>query len=131
MTDTNSPNEDERAIRFMVISNIFDLAKRVVNGGIWIALAYIGYLAIDSLAGKTTIANIVLKYLTAEQSDYGVPWILAGACAVWAVLERKLRKRKTESLQGRIKHLEERLDPGRTTSGLLPTGDTHPEDRNL
>jgi len=131
VTEENKPNEDERALRFMVISKIFDLAKQLINGVIWVSLAYIGYLAIDSLAGKTTIANIVLKYLTAEESDYGIPWILTCAFAIWAILENKLRKRKTESFQGRIKELEERLDPNRTTSGLLPSGETHPEDRNL
>lgn len=131
MIDKNGPSEDEQAVRFMVISKILDLAGQIVNGAIWIALAYIGYLAIDSLAGKTTVANIVLKYLTAEESDYGFPWILVGAFAIWAVLERRLRKRKIESLQGHIRELEKRLDPNRTTSGLLPTGDTNPEDKDL
>jgi len=131
VAEENDPSEDERAIRFMVISKVFDLARQIVNGVIYVSLAYISYLAIEALAGKTTIANIVLKYLTAEESDYGVPWILAGACTIWAILERRLRKRKTEALQGRIRELETRLDSNRTTSGLLPTGETNPEDNIL
>lgn len=88
-------------------------------------------MAIDSLAGKTTIANIILKYFTVEESDYGIPWIVTGVFALWAYLERKFRKQKTESFQAKIKVLEERLDPNRTTSGLLPSGETHAEDRKL
>jgi len=125
------PKVGDREIRFLIVSKGFDLAGQVVNGAIWLGLAYIGYRAIDTLAGKTTIANIVLSYLTAEESDYGLPWVLAGAFAIWAVLERRLRKRKTESMQDHIKSLETRLDPERTSSGLLASGDTSPGDEKL
>lgn len=131
MTEQNKLNEDERVQCFFVISQAFDLAKQIINGFIWVSLAYIGYLAIDSLAGKTTIANIILKYLAVEESDYGIPWIVTGVFALWAYLERKFRKQKTESFQAKIKGLEKRLDPNRTTSGLLPSGETHAKDRKL
>jgi hypothetical protein len=87
------------------------------------------YLAIDSFAGKTTIANIAMKYLAGKESNFGLPWILASVLCIWAILERYLRIRKTESLQGYIKKLEKKLDPDRTTSGLLPTGETNPKDK--
>jgi len=47
---------------------------------------------------------------------------------VWAMKERALRRRKTEYFQSRIRSLEQRLDPERTSSKLTPGGDTNPED---
>ncbi len=129
--DKNKQKDDEYTIRFLIISKSFDLAKQVIGGCVLIVLAYIGYLAIDALAGKTTITNIVLKYLTAQESDYGIPWISVILFALWAILERKLRKRKTEVFQKRIKILEKKIDHNRTSSGLSPSGETNPEDKNL
>ena len=131
MDTDDKPKVDERDTRFLCMARGFDLAGQIVAGIIWLGLAYIGYLAIDSLAGKTTIANILLGYFTSKESDFGLPWILAVVFAIWAILERRLRKRKTESMQSHIRELEQRLDPSRTSSGLLPTGETHPQDENL
>jgi hypothetical protein len=57
-------------------------------------------------------------------------WVsLAGAACAWGFVERRLRHRKVEQLQGRIKQLETMIDPDRSTSGLTPAGRTNPLDR--
>lgn len=119
------------SIRMLKISRWFDLAKDVVKYGTWLGLAYFGVQAIGTLAGKDTEAVFMLSYLTSSESDYGLPWLVAFAGVVFGYVQRRLRLRKTEYFQGRVRELEMRLDPGRSSSGLLANGETAPEDRML
>lgn len=83
--------------------------------------------ALDTLAGETTRLAFELSVLA--DVKFAVSVALAGSAAVWAIAERMLRHRKVESLQDRIKELERRLDPGRTSSQLTPKGKTNPYDK--
>ena len=96
-------------------------------GGI-VACFYCLYLIVESLAGKTTAADIALKAITDLELDRGVLYLLTGGTTFWAIRERKLRKKKTKDIEAHVKELEERIDPNRTSSNLTETGDTHPED---
>ena len=89
------------------------------------------YLAIDSIAGKTTAFQAVVSVGFSLLWDirFVVAFSLAGATTIWAAAERWLRHRKVNYLQGRIKVLELNIDPGRTTSGLTTKGRTNPRDR--
>lgn len=94
-------------------------------------IAYWMYLSIDSLAGKTTDVDI-FNFIKIEVLSKPLPWWLSWALTLvfvlWAAIERALRKRKTKQLTKRIRYLESQLDSQRTSSGLLPTGDTNPSD---
>jgi hypothetical protein len=124
--ENNQPKN--KTIAFLLIYRTFDLLEKLIVACVYIVCAYFIYLSIDSLAGKTTLTNIVLSYLSERESDYGFPWILAFVFFVWAILERKERQRKVESLHKHNRELEERMNPGRTSSGLLPNGETNPKD---
>ena len=80
---------------------------------------------IGEISGKTTDLAIAIF------ADFrlSVAFTLAGCAAVWAIAERILRYRKTEYLAGRVRDLELQIDKNRSTSGLTPTGRTHPADR--
>lgn len=97
-------------------------------GGV-VACFYFLYLTVDSLAGKTTATDIVLKAITDLKLDRGVLYLLTGGTTLWAIRERRLRKKNTKHIAEHIKKLEEHLDPNRTSSNLTETGDTHPEDK--
>lgn len=125
------PEIDGKHISFLFIVKFFDLLNLLISATVKISLFYFAYLSIDALAGKTTLANIVLSYLTSNESDYGVPWILSSVFFIWAILERKERRRKTEELHKHNRALESRIDNKRTSSGLLPTGETNPEDDKI
>jgi hypothetical protein len=84
------------------------------------------YLAIDSVAGKTTAFTVGMSVLWDFRLVFA--FSLAGATTAWAIAERKLRQRKVESMQGRIRELETTIDPRRTTSGLTSAGRTNPRD---
>lgn len=91
----------------------------------WIALAYIGFLAVDTLAGRETT---IWASLSLVKSSRGLPWVLVVSLLLWAVGERKLRQKNIKSMESHIKALEKSRDPKRTSSGLLPTGQTNPKD---
>ena len=100
----------------------------LIRGGVIFACFYCLYLIVDSLAGKTTAADIALKAITDLELDRSVLYVLTGGTTLWAIRERKLRKKKTKDLGAYVKELEEHIDPNRTSSNLTETGDTHPED---
>jgi hypothetical protein len=94
-----------------------------------VACAYLGKESIGLLAGRETIADIVLKVLSNVQVNVAVSWaVSAVAGSAWYV-ERRLRKKDIERLSARTKELELRLDPNRTSSSLTPQGDTQPGDK--
>ena len=96
-------------------------------GGIIICFYFL-YLMVDSLAGKTTATDIALKAITDLKLDRGVLYLLTGGTTLWAIRERRLRKRNTKHIAAHTKELEKRIDPNRISSNLTETGDTHPED---
>lgn len=116
--------------KFILLHKIFELIHKIVLYVLIAFLAYMAYLTVDSLAGKTTIANVFIQYF-AGKGNYGLPWILALFLFIWATLEKRFRKNKTIYFQARIKELETRIDPKRSSSDLSPNSDTKPEDAHL
>lgn len=104
------------------VRHFFSMAK-------WAVVAVFGWLSIESLAGKATILKAVFEYAAGSGMAAGLPWLAAVVMLIWAVLERGLRRRKTAEMQAYVQDLETRLDPERTSSGLLSDGRTDPEDR--
>ena len=121
----------ERQLAFMIWTRVFDLLKDLVKYGSYIWLGYWAYLSVEALAGKLTLTDIAISYFTSAENDHGAPWWVALVSLVWALYERRFRLRKTESMSDYIKELEKRLDPKRTSSNLLPTGETNPKDKRL
>lgn len=79
------------------------------------------------LAGQTT--RLAFELAVAADFKFAATLTLAGCSTAWAVAERYLRYRKVEHFQSRIKELELKIDPKRTSSGLTPKGQTHPKDK--
>ena len=114
-----------KSIRFYIWSQVFRIIYLLIRAAIWIALAYIGFLAVDTLAGRETT---IWASLSLVKSSRGLPWVLVVSLLLWAVGERKLRQKNIKSMESHIKALETSRDPNRTSSGLLPTGQTNPKD---
>lgn len=129
--DEKQQHLNSNHIKFFVLSNIFDVVRLIIKSCFWLSMAYIAYLGLDVIAGKTTVANIIIGYFNSKESDFGAPWVLTLVAFIWAYLERKEKLRKTQELHKRIMELEKRVDPNRTSSGLLPTGETNPKDEVL
>lgn len=92
-------------------------------------MVYQGRLAIDALAGKETVAAFLVSVLKDGGTSKTLAWVWALAASAWAFIEKRLRKRHIERFGTQIPNLERRIDPKRTSSHLLPDGDTNPDDR--
>jgi hypothetical protein len=80
-----------------------------------------------SVAGLETIIAVKLAFLA--DFRFSIAIALSVFASGWAIGERVLRHRKVEYFQSRIKLLETRIDPNRTSSGLTPMGKTNPKDK--
>ena len=117
-------DEDRRFLLVHAVDKIYSLLALVVKFGFpsWVIVS-----VAKELAGKTTLANVAISVFKGYTA---LVWLLIPAAAVvWALVERDLRKRKTAYLYRRIKHLEQKLDPNRSSSALMEAGDTNPTDK--
>jgi hypothetical protein len=114
------------------IDGIADILALLIKSAMWVALAYFALLAIRALAGRTTSATFALAvhWLSSERKAEVSAWIVAFVAIIYGMFERSLRKRKTSYMQERIRSLESKMDPDRTSTGLTESGDTPAEDHN-
>jgi hypothetical protein len=94
----------------------------------WFGCVFVLGKAVESLAGRTTLADIGIGLFGEFKIERIVSLSVTGGSIVYGMYERKLRHDKTEYLQGRIRELEKALDPGRTSSKLSKRGTPRPED---
>ncbi|HFD32861.1 MAG TPA: hypothetical protein ENJ28_09180 [Gammaproteobacteria bacterium] len=101
----------------------------LIRWGAIILVARYGYLSIEVLSGKNTLADIGINFLSNIKISVAFSWFVGVGGAVYGLSQRKLRRDTVERLQGRIQMLEKELDPARTSSRLTKRGDTRPEDK--
>lgn len=117
----------DRALSLARIEYAFRTVRLVLIGAFaCLGILCLGY-ALRPFAGQRTVISILFSFLADIKFVMAVAF--GGASCGWAVVERMLRRRKTEQLQGRIIELEKRIDPDRTSSELTPQGTTNPKDR--
>ena len=119
-----------KAYKFEKLSQIFSTIRTSIRTVGWVFGAYFARQAIASLSGETTNLSVNGTLSLLADFKFVVSIALTGAAFAWAAVERSLRHRKVEALQGRIKHLETAIDPKRTSSGLTAKGKTNPKDIN-
>lgn len=107
---------------------VASVLNSLIKWGALVAMTGYCYLSIETLAGKSTFADIGVFVLADLGISKGLSWLLAVLSVGYGLRQRSLRKRTVERLHARIRELERGYDPGRTSSGLSPRGDTHPED---
>ena len=126
--------EKEKTTRFIkLVENLSSLARVAIQFG----FVYLSVLAIteplEAFAGKTTDANIVInvlyEVLFGEKINTALNLSGWGVGIAWALLERRSKKRSTKRFHVRIKELELKIDPERSSSKLTEKGETRPEDR--
>lgn len=104
---------------------------RFLKYGMWVLIARYGYYAVVALAGKQTVAEIALKFLASLTISKTLCLGAASGGVAWGATERKLRKQTIRTKARRIKELEERIDPERSSSKLMSDGSTRPEDEDI
>ena len=121
--------ETSDTLRFLTVEKWFSLATHVIKWAGIVSVVYFISSAVSDLAGKTTLANIVVQVLQAGSVREVVSYAIAGGGITYGLLERRLRKSEIRHLGQQKKELESALDPNRSTSQLTESGETRPEDR--
>ena len=125
---TLSRGAQERLQRLRIAER-YALGRTLIR---WVGVVGIVWLmqqAATNLAGQATSVTLTAALSIIADIKFVVSLALAGGAGMWAFIERKLRHRKVEYLQARIRDLETERDPKRSSSGLMPTGQTNPRDR--
>lgn len=110
-------------------SNIATVLIYAIKYGALVAIFYFGYLSVLALAGKHTLADIGISFLSDVNVSVSIAWIFGVSGIFYGLRQRKVRKDTIERLQGRIQYLEAQIDSKRTTSQLTSRGDTREEDK--
>lgn len=111
------------------IDQRYRLGRTTVRATASVACVWLIGQAIGELAGQDTSVAVSAALSVFASLKFVFTLTLAGSAVAWAVVERKLRHRKVEYLQNRVKYLEQYHDPKRSTSGLTPKGKTNPRDK--
>lgn len=115
--------------RSRVAEGVISVAQTAIKYGALVWICYYGYQAVAVLAGKHTLADIGLNFLANVKVSVALSWAVAVGGFVYGKNQNRLRKNSVERLQGRVKELELKIDPHRTSSSLTVRGETRPEDR--
>jgi hypothetical protein len=86
-------------------------------------------LIMQSIAGKTTTFNGFFKLLVNLSADRWIAMLWGGGATAMYVRERRSHQRTIKQSADYQKKLEQYIDPDRSSSKLLPTGQTRKEDR--
>src|ERR1700683_5593274 len=126
----NSPLKSDRELAITVVRELCGLLRKAVP---WASICFVGWCVVQifrALAGQLTVTQIdVLVRFFAKPSSPAYPWGLTVISIVYGYLQRRERRRKTQSLQDRIVKLEQQIEPNRTSSLLERDGSTREEDR--
>ena len=134
MQDSNPRREDEPSRQSLpdwklrAVDGITVNFARLIKAAMWVLIVRYGYYAVVALAGKQTLADVGFKVLANITFSRTVNWTATGGTAIWAVSERRLRKKIIRQKARRIKELEEYVDKSRSSSALMSDGSTRPED---
>lgn len=110
--------EDDVSDRRARIREIGLTVRLLIGAAAFTACFRFAMQAVPFVAGKTTAVSVnIALAATATIALGGVSW---------ALLERKLRKEQERRDRGRIKELEKRIDPRRSSSDA-GNGQHHPE----
>lgn len=113
-----------------LISRTTVVISQVVRWGGVVIICWLLKDCIIALAGRKTDVIVGLFVNILADFRFVICFSIAGAAAIWAFIERRLRHKATNRMEGRIKELELKFDKNRTSSNLTKEGKTNPMDRS-
>jgi hypothetical protein len=120
-------------LRYRLYAKIIDAVGSVIQACIpWagaVLVAYFVYRSIQSLAGRMTLADIGIRFLADTKISEAFAYLFGATGIALGLRRERLHKDNVQRLTSRIKELEVRLDPKRSSSRLTPRGETRPEDK--
>jgi hypothetical protein len=93
---------------------------------------YCMYLCVRELAGRQTTASILLSLYATLRAPRALAillsYVLTGGTTIWAVGERKSKKKLIARTHPLIRDAQRSRDPGKGSSNITLEGNTKPED---
>jgi hypothetical protein len=87
-------------------------------------LAFMAYKCVEVLAGHTTVAAFIINFIGSLGISKWLAWLIGFLGTSYGYSQRRLRLRAVERSGRRIKELEEKHDPRRSSSQLDERGRT-------
>lgn len=131
---TGSPKVEVARLKYhlyaQVVDSLFGWLRTLARVAGWAFAVYCLYRTVGTLAGQNTTLSAVANSVVNIGFNKGVAYAVAAICGVGFVHQRRLRLKTVRDQSGYIQRLESKLDPGRTSSGLMETGRPRKEDRD-
>jgi len=112
-----------------VADGVIRVLRDVIKYGALVWIASYFNRSIETLAGKTTLADIGVSFLANMKVSIAFAWTFGFAGIIYGYTQRNLRKDTVARLQQRIKDLELSVDTNRSSSEITVQGNTRPEDK--
>ena len=117
----------DNQLSFKRLDTISEIVKEAIKWGCLVAIAYIGYMSIAALAGKSTSANLAVRILGSLTANRGIIALLTAGGWAYGLGQRRARRKHIERIVPLKNKLEQIIDPDRTSSNLTPKGTTPPK----
>jgi hypothetical protein len=114
----------DNQLSFKRLDTALEMFSVLVKWSALVAIAYLGYLSIGQLAGRSTFADIGVRVLGNLKVSDGIITLLAGSGWAYGLGQRSLRRKSIERLVPHKNELEKVFDKKRTSSNLTPRGTT-------
>jgi hypothetical protein len=122
--------ESDYLLSYKKIDSVTTVVRDALKWAAIVLIARYGYYTIAVVAGRSTFADIVVRFLANLKVSDGICYLLTGGSICYGVGQRYLRRRHIKRVVPAKNRLERMLDPNRSSSGLTPKGTTQPGDES-
>lgn len=122
--------ESDYLLSYKKIDSVTTVVRDALKWAAIVLIARYGYYTIAVLAGRSTFADIVVRFLANVKVSDGILYLLTGGSICYGVGQRYLRRRHIKRVVPAKNRLERMLDANRSSSGLTPKGTTQPRDES-
>lgn len=133
MSKQKSRAQLETELKLIKQSRLSDGVIRIVRDlikyGALVCIAYYAFRSVETLSGKTTLADIGINFLANVKVSVIFAWLFGFVGIAYGYFQRNLRKETVARLQPRVQELEQHVDKNRSSSKITKQGNTRPEDK--
>ncbi len=120
--------ESDYQLSYKKIDSVTVVVREIVKWGAVVLIVRYCYYSIAALAGRSTLADIVVQLLGNLKVSDGILALFGTGGIVYGVGQRYLRRRHIQRVVQEKNRLEKMIDPKRTSSDLTERGTTRPGD---